>query len=58
MSANRDDDWTIERVVCPRDYDPHRGPLIKALGLIGLVGGVAFLLEALPLIVEPYCEKG
>ena len=46
------DDLIIERVVIPRDYDPHRGPLIKTLGLIGLVGGMVFL--GVPLVVGPF----
>jgi hypothetical protein len=45
------DDLDIQRRVMPRDYDPHRGPLIKALGLIGLVGGMVFVL---PLVVGPF----
>jgi hypothetical protein len=45
------DDLDIERRHIPRDYEPHRGPLIKGLGLFSLVGGVLFL--GLPLVVGP-----
>jgi hypothetical protein len=51
MAAHRDDELDIRRRVIPRDYEPHRGPLIKALGLIGLVGGMVFVL---PLVLGPF----
>jgi hypothetical protein len=53
MAQRRDDDdLLIERVIVPRDYEPHRGRWIKALGLIGLVGGVLFF--GVPLLLGPF----
>jgi hypothetical protein len=51
VAPRRDDDLDIERRVIPRGYEPHRGSLIKALGLIGLVGGMVFVV---PLVVGPF----
>jgi hypothetical protein len=48
---NAGDEIDIERRLAPHDYAPHRGPMIKALGLIGLVGGMVFLF---PLVVGPF----
>jgi hypothetical protein len=51
VAPHQDDDLDIRRRAIPRDYEPHRGPLVKALGLIGLVGGMVFVL---PLVFGPF----
>lgn len=50
-APERDLDLDIERFGGPVKFDRHRGPLIKAIGLISLVGGVAFL--GVPLVLGP-----